>query len=93
MSGRNYEPRYGRNYMKPIYTGGICIPALEEPFEDTLTANGDYGPIAGHFNSVTVHVAVPLGLEFVSIFRNHPVLFSSFTGPASGSGYFDLPSG
>lgn len=84
---RNYEPRYGRNYMKPIYTGGICIP-IEESFEDTVTVNGDYGPTIGHFNSVTIHVDVPTFPFVLKYFSGSGVShaqLSSFTKVTSGS--------
>ena len=87
---RNYEPRYGRNYMKPIYTGGICIPnSPEEPFEDTLIANGDYGPVSGHYNSVFIHVSVPFDkpdLYMVKDLFSTDKLLSTFTKISSGTG-------
>lgn len=52
-----YEPRYGRNYMKPIYAGGIAV-IPETPFEDTIRENGTFGPVKGHYSSVKITTAV-----------------------------------
>jgi len=63
-----YEPRYGRNYMKPyIISGGYVDSPVETDFVDTITANGDYGPTNGHYKSVTIHVDVPSSGDTITI--------------------------
>ena len=87
-----FEPRYGRNYMKPVYVGTAFIP--QNPTENELdlnyTSNVVNDTYNGHYNKVVVNVDVTAKPTVDRFMDNTDVfLFSSFTLKSS-TGYVTI---